>query len=144
MFLFTSGLPLLPFKNISLAHNCPDSMQSYNLEENRGPFQYPIRRLIVRSCKVSKPWDLYLELYDRSEIWQAPRERCCRRACQISKRCDNLNYWSRGIETSRDLTIRRVLGYWNGARVFREPSKLCWPQQNKDVQNRATISWVYI
>ena len=33
------------------------------------PFQYPIRRLTVRSRKVSKPRDLYLELSDRSEIW---------------------------------------------------------------------------
>ena len=31
----------------------------------RIPFQNPIRRLIVRSRKVSKPTDLYLELYDR-------------------------------------------------------------------------------
>ena len=82
-----------------------------------GPFQYPIRRLVVRSRKVSKPRDLYLELYDRSEIWQAPRQRCCRRACQISKRCDNLNYRSRGIENSRDPTIRRLIGYWNRAPV---------------------------
>ena len=78
-------------------------------------FQYSIRRLIVRSRKVSKPRDLYLELSDRSEIWQAPRQHCCRCACQISKRCDNLNYQSRGFETSRDLTIRRLIGYWNGA-----------------------------
>ena len=80
-----------------------------------GPFQYPIRRLAVRSRKVSKPRDLYLELYDRSEIWQAPRLRCCRRACQISKLCDNLNYRSRDIETSRYLTIRRLIICWNGA-----------------------------
>ena len=33
--------------------------------------------------KVSEPWDLYLELCDRSEIWQAPWQRCCRCACQI-------------------------------------------------------------
>ena len=83
----------------------------------RGPFQYPIRRLTVRSHKVSKARDLYLELYDRSEIWQARRQRCCRRACQIAKRCDNLAYRSRGIDTSRDLTIRRLIGYWNGALV---------------------------
>ena len=31
-------------------------------------FQYPIRRLIVRSCHVSKPRDLYLELYDRRNL----------------------------------------------------------------------------
>ena len=60
--------------------------------ETRAPFQYPIRRLIVRSRKVSKPRDSYLELSDRSEIWQTLRQHCCRLACQISKWCDNLNY----------------------------------------------------
>ena len=54
--------------------------------------------------KVSKPRNLYLELYDRSGIWQAHRQ-CCRCACQISKRCDNSNYQSRSFGTSRD---------WNG------------------------------
>ena len=36
-------------------------------------FQYPmiLRRLILRSRKFSKPRDLYLELYDCSEIWQS-------------------------------------------------------------------------
>ena len=82
---------------------------------NWAPFQYPIRRLIVRSRKVSKPRDSRLELSDRSAIWQAPRQQGCRSACQISKRCDNFNYQSRGFETSRDLTIRRLSGYWNGA-----------------------------
>ena len=33
-----------------------------------GLFQYPIRRLIVKSSKVSKPLYLYLESYDLSEI----------------------------------------------------------------------------
>ena len=51
----------------------------------------------------------------RSEIWQALRQHCCRCACQISKRYDNLKYQSRGFETSRDLTIRRLFGYWDGA-----------------------------
>ena len=70
------------------------------------PFQYPIRRLTVRSHKVSKARDLY-----------CPIALGCRSACQISKRCDNLNYQSRGFETSRDLTIRRLIGYWSGALV---------------------------
>ena len=48
-----------------------------------------IRCILVRSCKGSKPRDLCLELYDRSEIWQAHRHQYCRCACQISKRCDN-------------------------------------------------------
>ena len=78
-------------------------------------FQYPIRRLIVRSHKVSKPRYLYLELSGRSEIWQTPRQQGCRGACQISKRYDNLNYQSRGFETSRDLTIRRLIGYCSSA-----------------------------
>ena len=79
------------------------------------PSQYPKRRLSVRSRKVSKPRDLYLELSDRSEIWQALRQQCCRCACQISKRYDNLKYQSRGFETLRDLTKRRLFGYWDGA-----------------------------
>ena len=70
------------------------------------PSQYPKRRLSVRSRKVSKPRDLYLELSDRSEIWQALRQQCCRCACQISKRNDKLKYQSRGFETLRDLTIK--------------------------------------
>ena len=82
---------------------------------SRTPSQYPKRRLSVRSRKVSKPRDLYLELSDRSEIWQALRQQCCRCACQISKRYDNLKYQSRGFETIRDLTKRRIFGYWDGA-----------------------------
>ena len=78
------------------------------------PFQYPIRRLIVRAREVSKPRDWYLEPPDRSEIWQALRQHCCRIACQIKKRYDNLNYQSRGFETSRDLTIRRFLDIETG------------------------------
>ena len=79
------------------------------------PSQYPKRRLSVRSRKVSKPRDLYLELSDRSEIWQALRQHCCRCACQISNRYDNLKYQSRGFEPLRDLTERRLFGYWDGA-----------------------------
>ena len=72
--------------------------------EIRAPFQYSIRRLIGRSREVSKSRDLYSKLSDRSE----------RGACQISKQCDNINYQSRGFETSRDLIIRSFIGYWNG------------------------------
>ena len=80
-----------------------------------GPFQYPMRRLIVRSRKISKSRYLHLKLYDRCEIWQAARQQCCRCAVQISKRCDNLNYQCQGLETSRDLTIGRLIWYWNRA-----------------------------
>ena len=85
------------------------------LPDFRAPSQYPKRRLFVRSRKVSKPRDLYLKLPDRSEIWQALRQQCCRCACQISKRYDNIKYQSRGFETSRDFTKRRLFGYWDGA-----------------------------
>ena len=86
-----------------------------HLKTTRAPSQYPKRRLSVRSRKVSKPRDLYLKLSDRSEICQALRQQCCRCACQISKRYDNLKYQSRGFETLRDLTKRRLFGYWDGA-----------------------------
>ena len=81
------------------------------------PSQYPKIRLIVRSREVSKPRDLYLEFSDRSEIWQALQQHCCRCACQISKRYANSKYQSRGFDTSRDLTIRRLFGYWDGAQM---------------------------
>ena len=81
------------------------------------PSQYPKIRLSVRSRQISKPRDLYLDLSDRFEIWQALRQQCCQCACQISKRYDNLKYQSRGFETLRDLTKRRLFGYWDGALV---------------------------
>ena len=85
--------------------------------DSRASSQYPKRRLSVRSRKVLKPRDLYLELSDRSEIRQALRQQCCRCACQISKQYDNLKYQSRGFETLRDLTKRRLFGYWDGAQI---------------------------
>ena len=78
------------------------------------PSQYPKRRLIIRSREVSKPRDWYFELSYRLEIWHAHRQQCCRSACHIS---DNSKYKSRSFETSRDLTIRRLFGYWDGALV---------------------------
>ena len=85
-----------------------NSERSYNSKCKSRGFE-TLWDLILRSHKVSKPWDLYLELYDRSEIWQAPLQQYCRCACQISKRYDNLNYQSRGFETSRDLSTRRLI-----------------------------------
>ena len=85
---------------------------------NWAPSQYPKRRLIVRSREVSKPRDWYFKLSCRFEIWQARRQQCCRSACQIPERSDNSKYKSRGFETLRDLTIRRLFGYWDGAQVY--------------------------
>ena len=78
-------------------------------------FRYWISCLMVRS----EPRSLYLELYDRSEIWREPRQRCCRCVCKISKWCDNLNHQSHDFETLRDLTIRRFIRSWNGAQAVR-------------------------
>ena len=95
-------------------------------------------------CKISRSLEavrFVRELSDRSEIWQAPRQHCCRCACQISKWCDHLNYQCRGFETSRDLTVRRLVRYWNGAMAA-----LChiwWlgsPAKNGDVdKNNHTV-----
>ena len=81
------------------------------------PSQYTKRPLFVRSRKVSKPRDAYFELSYRLEIWQAHRQHCCRSVSQISERSDNSKYKSRGFETLRDLTERRLFGYWDGAQV---------------------------
>ena len=78
-------------------------------------FQYLLSHLIVTSRKDWKPWDLYLELYDCSQVWQALWQQCCWCASQVSKCCDNLNYQSHSLETSWDLTIRRLIRYWNEA-----------------------------
>ena len=53
-------------------------------------------------------------------IWNCPSpgQYCCRCASQISKWCDYLKYQSCGFETSWDLTIRRLIRYWNGALVL--------------------------
>ena len=88
------------------------------------PCQYPIRRL---KCKIS--WSLETARFvcsiDRLLwIWRAHRQHCCRRACQISKRCDNLNYQSRGFETSRDF-----IGHWNRSLLYlntHEVSPVYW------------------
>ena len=85
--------------------------------ETWAPSQYPKRRLFVRSRKVSKPRDWYFKLSYRFEIWQAHRQHCRRSACQISERSDNSKYKSRGFETLRDLTERRLFGYWDGAQI---------------------------
>ena len=110
----------------------------------RAPSQYPIRRLIVRSREVLKPRDWYFKLSNRFEIWQAHRQQCCRSACQISKRSDNSKYKSRGFETSRDHTIRRIFGHWDGAQspllhsfnVAR--NGLFWP--DFEIHNKYTVS----
>ena len=50
-----------------------------------------------------------LDFFNCSEIWQAPRQQRCRDACQISELNDHYNTQSRGFETSRDLSVRRLI-----------------------------------
>ena len=94
------------------------SCDIFKTRDSWAPSQYPKRRLSVRSSKVSKPRDWYFKLSYRFGIWQAHRQHCCRSACQISERSDNSKYKSRGFETLRDLTERRLFGYWDGAQVL--------------------------
>ena len=78
------------------------------------PVQYPIRRLIVRSHKVSRP----RELSDCPEIDRHIGS-CWQGASQISKRCDNLNYQPHGFESSRDLTILSYRVLEQGLGIYR-------------------------
>ena len=112
----------------------------------RAPSQYPKRRLFVRSRKVSKPRDWYFKLSYRFEIWQAHRQHCCRSACQISERSDNSKYKSRGFETLRDLTKRRLFGYWDGAQIAvvrQGPGNGLWPVDTK-TEPMLTRKWGYV
>ena len=63
--------------------------------------------------QLQKPRVLYLELFDRSEIWQGPRQYYCQYACQIWKRCNGSNYQSHGrprdFARSYDKTSNRLL-----------------------------------
>ena len=77
--------------------------------------QYPIRCFLVRSRKVLKLRDLYLELCGRFKIWQGPRQQCCRGAGQISRQYKHLNTRFRAFETLRNLTTRCLIWYWNRA-----------------------------
>ena len=81
---------------------------------NLSPFQYQKRRLIVRSCEVSKPPDWHFKSLHHFEIWQAHRQQCCWGACLISEQSDNSKYKYCGFETSWDFRIKHLIWYWNG------------------------------
>ena len=49
-----------------------------------------------------------LDLFNRCDIWQAPRQRCCQDACHISERYNHYNAQVNGFETSQYLTVRRL------------------------------------
>ena len=83
---FSDTCPLINCQNVKLRF-------THGFHGSNGLFHVLTRRN-VRSREVSKPWDLYVELSDRSKIWQPPRQHCCRCACQISK-------WSFKLPISR-------------------------------------------
>ena len=112
------------------------------MSDSWAPSQYPKRRISVRSRKVSKPRNLYLELSDRSEIWQALRQQCCRCACPISKQYGNLKYQSRGFETLRDLTERRLFGYWGGALVRTNDMVMMFTKSADIYHQFSMVKWV--
>ena len=67
----------------------------------------------IRSREVSKLQDSGLDfLFNHSEIWQAPRQHCCRDACQISKWYDYHNIRFHSLKSSQDLTVRCPSAKW--------------------------------
>ena len=78
-------------------------------------FSLPGPHFNIQCHEDLKPWDLYLELTDRSEIWQAPWQQCCLGASLISEGSYNSKYKSHHFETLWDLIIRRLIVYGNGA-----------------------------
>ena len=60
-------------------------------------------RKILRSLKDAR---FRLDIVNRSEIWQPPRQQCCWDACQFSEQYDHHNIQSRGFETSQELVVR--------------------------------------
>ena len=62
---------------------------------------------ITRSRDMWKPLDMALELFNRSEIWQASRQRSCRDACQIKERYWHFQTQSQGLEPSRHSVVWR-------------------------------------
>ena len=85
------------------------------------------------NCKTFKQQDS--ELCNRADIKQATG------TCQISRRYGDLNYQSHGFETSLYLTIRRHIGYWNGAQVIKDTiRRCCWKCNPRDVNKGAYVS----
>ena len=76
--------------------------------DSRASIHLAVRCLTAKSREVSKPRDWVFWLSHRSEIWQAPRQRCCRGACQISERLEKSKHEYCNLETSRDLAVRRL------------------------------------
>ena len=80
----------------------------YAKETHKGPVSIFEKASYCKVSPNSKPRDLYLELFDRSYIWQAPRQQCCWCACQIPKRFDDSKFQTINLEASRLQEILRL------------------------------------
>ena len=69
--------------------------------------QYRLRRINVKSLKVSEARGPWLGLSNSSEIWQESRQDCGRDTCQISMRYKQLN--TRSPSRSYDKTFYAIL-----------------------------------
>ena len=79
------------------------------------PFRYAIRRLTI------SPEAARFMLRIVRSLWNLPSP-----PVPVKFRWDNSNHQSRSFETSRDLSIRRLIGYWNGALVPSIRQTITW------------------
>ena len=88
------------------------------------------------SSRTSYPelsWSLEaksLLVYIIQSLWHLSDCRC---ACQISYRLYNFKYKFRRFETSRDLTIRRLIGYWIQIRKSKDYVYGIWVYKALDI-----------
>ena len=107
------------------------TMMTHFTNITRAPFQYPIRRLIVRPHEALKLQNLYLELPNRSKIWLAHRQHCCR--CAWEHANENIKVWNfystecwgkgwgfRGVTCPpyTGVVNSDLLSYWTGEKYF--------------------------
>ena len=119
-----------PYQNYCKVFQNP---QGSCLELSQG--QYPLRRLLLRSCKDPKLANLWFALPSPSHIWQAVWQHWCLWACQISKLYYNFSYDNYDKKTY--WTFKRVSGHeyilgWFSCEflfVFNYHFKVLLPQQ---------------
>ena len=96
-------------------------------------FQYLIRLLITKSCEVSEPGDLYLDLSYRFEIRQTPWQHCCRGAALLLRCLLNFKMmrqfkvpisWRQGFTRSYDKTCYQILKQGPGGKMLQDISMI--------------------
>ena len=78
------------------------------------PSSHHPTRGVSYNIRYRRPSEIFIWIVWSLGIWQTHRQFCCWGACQISKWHDDVNHKSRSFEASRNLTIKPLLGYWNG------------------------------